>query len=76
MTHPTIEAWLASRRAGELERLRKLEEEAAIAWWDGLSLEQREAFSELMETHFGLEHLRDKIMTARFEARRRREGKA
>jgi hypothetical protein len=69
----TIEAWLATRRSGELERLRKLEEQAADAWWESLSLRQREVLSELMETHTGLEHLRQRIFAARYEARRRRD---
>ena len=46
-----IGKWLASRQAGELERLRKLEEEAAEAWLETLSAEQREVFMGLLETH-------------------------
>jgi hypothetical protein len=35
---------------GEMERLRKLEEEAE-AWLERLSAEQREVFMGLLETH-------------------------
>ena len=72
---PKTENWLASRRRGDLERLRKEEQEIADLWWASLSLEQREIFSELLESHDGLTYLSNKIMRARIQARLRREEK-
>ena len=70
MAHdPKTENWLASRRRGDLERLRKEEEDVADLWWNSLSLEQREIFSELLESHDGLTYLSNKIMKARIDAR-------
>jgi hypothetical protein len=71
MYHPDIEAWLASR--GEVERLREMERKAAVAWFDALTLEQREVFSELLLGHDGIFHLQDRERKALYEGRRKRE---
>jgi hypothetical protein len=67
-----IEKWLAFRRSGEMERIRALEEEVAKAWWNSLSLEQREVYAELEESGHGLHHLHFNIREARWAARKRR----
>jgi hypothetical protein len=65
------EQWLTWRRSGEMERIRATEEEVAKAWWDSLSLQQREVYAELQEAGHGLYSLHDDIRTARLEMRRR-----
>jgi hypothetical protein len=67
------EKWLAWRRSGEVERLRALEDEVAKAWWDSLSLEQREIYAELEEAGHGLITLHYDIRTARHAARKREQ---
>jgi hypothetical protein len=60
-----------------MQRLERLEEKAAEAWWNSLTLEQREVYAELSQGFAGLNQLRDRILTARAatEARPRRMGK-
>jgi hypothetical protein len=60
-----------------MQRLERLEEKAADAWWNSLTLEQREVYAELTSGFAGLNYLRDRILTARVatEARLRRIGK-
>jgi hypothetical protein len=71
--HPKIKDWIAARP--EAACINKLEEEADQAWFDPLDLEQREAFAELMDSHHGLHHLREKLAKARWESRRGEEEK-
>jgi hypothetical protein len=61
--HPDIEAWLASRP--EMQRLNRLEEKAADAWWNSLTLEQQKVYAELTDAFAGLNCLRGRILRAR-----------
>ena len=70
-----IERWLASRRAKEMERLRQLEEDAAVAWLESLSDEQREVFAELVESTHALWDLRRRILRPRVTERTREQMK-
>jgi phosphoribosyl-ATP pyrophosphohydrolase len=69
--HATIAQWRAAR--AEMQWLEKMEEEAAEAWWESLSAEQREIFCELQDAHHGLYVLEQKIQKERADARKRRE---
>ena len=46
---PMVEKWMESRKRGDRERLEEMEEEAAEAWVDSLTEEQREVFEELLK---------------------------
>ena len=63
--HPDIEAWLASRP--EMQRLNRLEEKAADAWWNSLTLEQQKVYAELTDAFAGLNCLRGRILRARMD---------
>jgi hypothetical protein len=71
--HPKIEEWLAAR--SEALRIRRLEGDAAEAWWNSLSLEQREVYAELQDAGHGLHHLQNQIIDARIKAHSRRGGR-
>jgi hypothetical protein len=66
------EQWLAWLRSGEMERVRALEEEVARAWWDSLTIQQREIYAELQESGHGLYRLHDELIRARLAARKHR----
>ena len=65
--------WLAWRRSGEGERMQELESNVADAWWDSLTMRQREIYAELQESGRGLIHLHQRILEARLASRRGRE---
>jgi hypothetical protein len=66
--HEKIETWLAA--LPELERIERLGQEAADAWYDSLSPEHKHAFARMIERGGALYHLQNRITKERLEEKR------